>query len=116
MGWFTSKKPVYGEWVEDESEMTTSQGFPIGLGTYHWEGPEPPDGRPENPGETPEGIAEREEIQRNMAKEKKKAAIRAQQNQQYAAKMKAKRGMAGGRRNTRKNRKRSQKRRKSCRR
>jgi hypothetical protein len=116
MGWFSFKKaePV-GDWVED---MEYVDGKIQLLGTYTWVGPEPPNGRPENPGETPEGIAEREEILQNMAKEKRRAAKRAQENMAYmkmvAKRNAAKYGMVGGRK-TKKNRKRSQKKRKSCR-
>jgi hypothetical protein len=114
MGWFTSKKPApVGEWVQDIE--FTSSGMRE-LGTYTWEGPEPPNGRPQNPAETPEGIAALEEIRQDKAEEDRRAAIRARQNKQYAAKMKAKSVMSGGRRKTKKNSKRSYKRKTSGRR
>ncbi len=51
-----------GKWVENFGQDSE------GLGTYRWEGPEPPDGRPENPANTPEGKAYSEQIaERNRA-------------------------------------------------
>jgi hypothetical protein len=43
------------------------------LGTYHWEGPEPKDGvYPQNPAETPEGIAILKEIRNAAAAERER--------------------------------------------
>jgi hypothetical protein len=48
--------PEPGKWVEEFGQNGAE------LGTYRWEGPEPPGGRPENPANTPEGKANSERI------------------------------------------------------
>ncbi len=63
---FFKKKPVaaaappaVGRWVENAVYVDYGYGREgwVGNGTYKWEGPEPPGGRPQNPAETPEAIA-----------------------------------------------------------
>jgi hypothetical protein len=139
MSWFRSKKPVapvVGKWVEDVDERNYGYGQ-IGrsfLGTYHWEGPEPANGRSQNPAETPEGIARLEKIRNNKqamnAEEKSRVERETKARLERAeelrvckeacdaavAELKAKRASlaSGGHRKTKKKRKGSQKKRKSC--
>jgi len=81
MPWFSSKKPVGpkepepGKWVENVRyyDYGMGQQGATSLGTYHWEGPEPKDGvYPQNPAETPEGIATLKEIRNAAAADKKR--------------------------------------------
>jgi hypothetical protein len=141
MSWFRSKKPVapvFSGWVENVHETDYGMGQVAyrPLGTYHWEGPEPVNGRPQNPAETPEGMVRLQKIRNNKAAsnaaEKARWAMEAkaladkQEETRVCkeacdaaiAELRAKRASiaSGGRRKTKKNRKRSQKRRKSCRR
>ena len=129
---------MFSGWVENVHETDYGMGQVAyrPLGTYHWEGPEPPNGRPQNPAETPEGMARLQKIRNNKAAsnaaEKARWAMEAkaladkQEETRVCkeacdaaiAELRAKRASiaSGGRRKTKKNRKRSQKRRKSCRR
>jgi hypothetical protein len=62
-------QPAVGRWVENMEPFKTAYGYEILLrtGTYKWEGPEPPGGRPQNPAETPFGIAMLARIAHNKA-------------------------------------------------
>jgi hypothetical protein len=142
MPWLLGSKkpvaPVAGKWVEDVHETNYGMGQIARnyLGTYHWEGPEPANGRPQNPAETPEGMARLQKIRNNKQaanaaeksrweREAKARADKAEESRvckeacdAAVAELKARRasGASGGRRKTRKNRKRKQNRRKSYRR
>lgn len=73
--------PEVGKWVENVQyyDYGMGQQGETSLGTYHWKGPEPLNGkRPVNPAETPEGKARLEEIKAAAAAEKKR-------NNDYAA-------------------------------
>jgi len=81
MSWFSSKKPAGpkepepGKWVKDIRYNDYGMGMQgtTFLGTYHWEGPEPKDGvYPQNPAETPEGIAILKEIRNAAAAERER--------------------------------------------
>ena len=143
MGWFSKKPstpvapvvPSVGSWVRDftyEDHGYGQMGKRI-LDTFHWEGPEPPDGRPMNPANTDEFKAnlqrKKEESETSAAyykaeqeKRAREEADRAEEKQVCSAaiaELKARRAAAavsGGKRKTQKRkqtRKRVQKKRKS---
>lgn len=135
MAWlFGSKKKEVakvGKWVEDFSEIDYGYGRTDKeyLGTYHWEGPEPATGRPQNPAETPEGMLRLQQIRDSKVSNKANINARAVRVQQERAnkaeedrvcheacnaaiaELRARRAKAGGRRKTQKKPKQLQKRR-----
>jgi len=131
MAWLfgSKKKEPAGRWVEDVTVEDYGYGreFEKSMGTYHWEGPEPATGRPQNPAETPEGMLRLQQI-RNAARHSANSNARYRREEQQRlqnaeeekrvcreacdaaiAGLRARRATSGGRRKTRKNSKRVKK-------
>ena len=130
MSWFRAAAPSRtGQWVQDVYEIDHGYGRTEmkELGTYHWEGPEPDTGRPQNPAETPEGLRRLQQIRNANTRSKVNANSRARTSQQERANkaeedrvcreacdnaiadLRARRATFGGSRKTRKHQKKSRK-------